>query len=139
MLKPQPRVTEVTKPFWDACNEGRLMMQRCQDPNCGKTVFYPRVCCPYCKGAALAWVEVSGRGKIVSHTTIHRPHHEGFVAEVPYVFAAIEIEGAQLYAQVPGAPVDGSSLIGRDVAVEFVSHGPDRKMPMFRLTEGAAT
>ena len=104
MLKPQPRVNEGTKPFWDACNDGRLMMQRCQDPKCGKTVFYPRVCCPHCQGAALAWVEVPGRGKIVSHTTIHRPHHDGFNAEVPYVFAAIEIEGAQLYAQVPGAP-----------------------------------
>ena len=59
----------------------------------------------------------------MSHTTIHRPHHDGFNAEVPYVFAAIEIEGAQLYAQVPGAPSDGSSLIGRDVTVEFVTHG----------------
>jgi hypothetical protein len=35
---------------------------------------------------------------------------------------------------VPGAPTDGSSLIGRDVTVEFVTHGPDRKLPMFRLT-----
>jgi hypothetical protein len=135
MLKPQPRVNEVTKPFWDACNDGRLTMQRCQDPTCGKTVFYPRVCCPYCKGAVLAWVDVPGRGKIVSHTTIHRTHHNGFNAEAPYVFAAIEIEGAGLYAQVPGAPTDGSSLIGREVTVEFVTHGPDRKMPMFRLTQ----
>lgn len=135
MLKPQPRVNEVTKPFWDACNEGRLMMQRCQAPTCAKTVFYPRVCCPYCKGAALSWVEVSTRGKIVTHTTVHRTHHDSFNAEAPYVFAAIEIEGAQLYAQVPGAPTDGSSLIGREVTVEFVTHGPDRKIPVFRLTQ----
>lgn len=133
MLKPQPRVTEITKPFWDACNADRLMMQRCQDRKCGKTVFYPRVCCPHCKGETLGWVEVPGRGKIVSHTTVHRPHHDGFVGEVPYVFAAIEIEGAVLYAQVPGAPTEGSSLIGRDVVVEFVTHGPSRRIPVFRL------
>jgi uncharacterized OB-fold protein len=69
----------------------------------------------------------------VSHTTVHRPHHDGFAAEVPYVFAAIEIAGAILYAQVLGAPVDGSSLIGRAVSVEFVPHGPDRRLAAFRL------
>jgi uncharacterized OB-fold protein len=135
VLKPQPRVTEITRPFWEGCNARRLMMQRCQNPRCGKTVFYPRVCCPYCQGADLIWVDVAGRGSIVSHTTVHRPHHDGFNAEVPYVFAAIEIEGAQLYAQVPDAPTDGRSLVGRTVAVAFVTHGPDRLMPVFRLVD----
>jgi uncharacterized OB-fold protein len=133
MLKPQPRVTEVNRPFWEGCNEGRLMMQRCGNAECRKIVFYPRVCCPHCHGAELEWIEVSGRGTIVSHTTIHRPHHNGFAAEVPYVFAAVEIDGAQMYAQVPGAPVDGTSLIGQAVSVAFVDHGPDRKMPVFHL------
>ena len=138
VLKPQPRVTEITRPFWQGCNEGRLVMQRCQDRKCGKTVFYPRVCCPHCHGADLAWVEVSRRGAIVSHTTIHRPHHDGFNAELPYVFAAIDIEGADgalLYAQMRGAPTDGTSLVGRPVQVEFITHGPDRQIPVCRLVE----
>jgi len=133
MLKPQPRVTEVNRPFWDSCNDGRLTMQRCRNSECGKTVFYPRVCCPHCHGADLDWVDVGNSGRIMSHTTVHRPHHDGFLAEVPYVFAAIEIAGAILYAQVLGAPVDGSSLIGRAVSVEFVPHGPDRRLAAFRL------
>ncbi len=133
MLKPQPRVTEINRPHWDGCNEGRLMMQRCANPDCRKMVFYPRVCCPYCHGAALDWVEVPRRGRIVSHTTVHRPHHDGFAAEVPYVFAAIAIEGAHLYAQVTDAPTDGTSLIGREVVAEFVQHGPELKLPVFRL------
>lgn len=135
MLKPQPRVTEINRPFWDACNNERLIMQKCMAPQCGKMVFYPRVCCPHCHGAALEWVEVPHRGKIVSHTTVHRPHHDGFMEEVPYVFAAIEIEGANIYAQVPGAPTDGSSLIGRSVEAAFVTHGPDRKLPVFHLVK----
>jgi uncharacterized OB-fold protein len=135
MLKPQPRVTEVNRPFWDACNEDRLTMQRCRAPGCRKTVFYPRVCCPHCHGADLEWVDVGRRGRIVSHTTIHRPHHEGFRAEVPYVFAAIEIEDAILYAQVLEAPVSGVSLVGRAVSVAFMPHGPDRRLAAFRLAE----
>jgi uncharacterized OB-fold protein len=133
MLKPQPRATEVNRPFWEGCNAGHLMMQRCRNPDCHRTVFYPRVCCPHCHGAELDWVDVGRRGCIVSHTTIHRPHHDGFIADVPYVFAAIEIEGAILYAQVPGAPVDGTSLIGRAVDAEFTPHGPDRSLAIFRL------
>ena len=122
MLKPQPRVTEVNRAFFEGCNDGRLMMQRCRNKDCRKTVFYPRVCCPHCRGAELDWVDVGRRGRIVSHTTVHRPHHDGFIAEVPYVFAAIEIEGAILYAQVLEAPADGTSLIGRAVSVEFAPH-----------------
>jgi uncharacterized OB-fold protein len=139
MLKPQPRVTEVNRAFWEGCNDGRLTMQRCRDPDCRKTVFYPRVCCPHCQGAELDWVDVGRRGRIVSHTTVHRPHHDGFIAEVPYVFAAIEIEGAILYAQVLEAPVDGTSLTGRAVSVEFASHGPDRRLAVFRLVAESAT
>ena len=133
MLKPQPRVTEVNRAFWEGCNDGRLTMQRCRNPDCRKTVFYPRVCCPHCRGAELDWVDVGRRGRIVSHTTVHRPHHDGFIAEVPYVFAAIEIEGAILYAQVLEAPADATSLIGRAVSVDFAPHGPDRRIAVFRL------
>ncbi len=138
MLKPQPRITGVDRPFWDACNRDRLLVQRCRNSACGRAIFYPRVCCPYCKGGELDWIEASGRGHIVSHTTIRRTHHDGFNPEVPYVFAAVEIEeGPCLYAQVPDAPVDGPSLIGRAVIAQFVPHGPDQKIVAFRLAEPA--
>src|SRR5688572_18597440 len=113
MLKPQPRVTELNRPFWDGCNDDRLMMQRCVNPQCRKMVFYPRVCCPHCQCGDLDWVEVAGRGRILSHTAVRRAHHDGFTHELPYVFAAIQIEDALLYTQVPGAPTDGTSLIHR--------------------------
>ena len=134
VLKPQPRVSEIARPFWDAANEGKLLIQRCASPDCGRAVFYPRVCCPYCKGADLVWIEASGRGRVISHATVRRTHHDGFNAEAPYVFAAIGlVEGPLIYGQVPGAPLEGS-LIGREVAVVFAEHGPGRRIPAFRLT-----
>jgi uncharacterized OB-fold protein len=133
VLKPQPRVNALTRPFWDGANDRRLMIQRCADPACGKAVFYPRVCCPHCQGPALDWVEATGRGTVVSHTTVRRTHHDGFNAEAPYVFAAVALdEGPLLYAQLPGAPLEGS-LTGRAVSVDFAAHGPGRLMPVFRL------
>jgi hypothetical protein len=133
MLKPQPRVTELNRAFWNGCNEGRLVIQRCAA--CKRAVFYPRVCCPFCRSGTLDWIEASGRGKIISHTTIRRTHHDSFNAEAPYVFAAVELEeGPCLYAQLRGAPTDGASLAGRAVAAEFVEHGPGLKIAAFHLT-----
>lgn len=108
------------------------MIQRCLA--CEKAIFYPRVCCPFCHHGELSWTQASGRGEVISHTTVHRPHHDGFNAEAPYVFAAIALdEGPCLYAQLKDAPVDGSSLVGRQVRVEFVPHGPQLRMAAFRL------
>ena len=133
MLKPQPRVTELNRPFWDGCNNGRLVIQKCRA--CARAVFYPRVCCPFCKAGDLDWIDASGRGKVISHTTVHRTHHDSFDAEAPYVFAAVAIqEGPWLYAQVLGAPTDRASLVGRNVTVTFVDHGPQQKIAAFRLT-----
>lgn len=132
MMKPQPRVTELNRPFWSGCNEGRLMIQRCAA--CSRAVFYPRVCCPFCQHGELAWMQASGRGKVISHTTIHRTHHDGFNSEAPYVFAAIELEeGPCIFAQLNGAPTEGASLIESRVAVEFVPHGHELKIAAFRL------
>ena len=132
MIKPQPRVTELNRPFWEGCNEGRLVIQKCRA--CARAVFYPRVCCPFCKAGDLDWIEASGRGTVISHTTVHRTHHDSFNAEAPYVFAAVALdEGPWLYGQLREAPADGSSLVGRSVVAIFVAHGPQQKMAAFRL------
>jgi uncharacterized protein len=140
VLKPQPRVTQLAKLFWEGANECRLMIQRCAQPGCGKAVFYPRVCCPFCKSPELSWFQASGKGTIISHTTVRRTHHDGFNAEAPYVFAAVALqEGPCVYAQVPGAPPDSGSLVGKAVMVDFVEHGPGRRMPVFRMTNLAGS
>ena len=134
MNKPQPRVTELNRRYWDGINAGQLVLQHCLNHACRRVIFYPRVCCPYCQHAELEWREADGTGRVISHSTIHRTHHDGFNGEAPYVFAAVELaEGVLVYAQVPGAPIDGQSLIGRAVTADFVPHGPNRRMLVFRL------
>ncbi|MHA3902871.1 Zn-ribbon domain-containing OB-fold protein [Castellaniella sp. WN] len=133
MLKPQPRITVLNEPFWKGCNAGKLMVQHCGA--CGQYVFYPRVCCPFCHADALAWKEVSGNGQVISHTTVRRTHHDAFNGEAPYVFAAIALdEGPCLYGQMPGAPTEGESLIGRSVRAIFIAHAPHQKIAAFALT-----
>lgn len=132
MDKPQPRVGALNRPFWEGCNAGRLMLQRC--PACRRAIFYPRVCCPFCRHGELEWFEASGRGTIVSHTTVHRTHHDGFNGEAPYVFGAIALaEGPLMYGQVLEAPLENEVLIGRGVRAQMVPHGPGLSIPAFRL------
>ena len=132
--KPSPRKTPISAPFWEGCNDGRLMLQRCADADCERYVYYPRACCPHCGGGALDWVEVSGKGRVISWTMVHRPHHAGFGAEAPYVFVAVALaEGPLMYSRLAGAPPE--NLIGRSVRAVFVVHGPDRKVPFFELED----
>lgn len=132
MHKPQPRVTELNRPFWTGCNEGRMVIQQCLA--CSKYVFYPRACCPYCQHGELAWGEISGKGSVISNTTIWRTHHDGFNTEAPYVFAAIALaEGPCMYAQLREVPLV-QSLVGRSVHATFVDHGPGLKLPAFELS-----
>lgn len=131
MLKPQPRVNELNRPFWAGCNDQRLVVQYCSA--CARHIFYPRACCPFCQHGELQWQAVSGDGTVISHSTIRRTHHDGFNAEAPYVFAAVALaEGPCLYAQLQKAPIEGS-LVGRAVRVTFVAHGPGQKIAAFEL------
>lgn len=129
-----PRVNALSRPFWDGLNEGRVRVQRCTGEDCGRFVFYPRVACPHCHRDTLEWRDVCGRGTVVSHTTVHRPHHEAFMALVPYVFAAVRLEeGPLLYGRLEGADPEAESLSGRPVEAAFGTMGQGRALLLFRL------
>jgi uncharacterized OB-fold protein len=82
-----------------ALNEGRFLIQRCND--CDKHVFYPRVVCPHCGGASLAWVEPKGTGVVYSTTTVRRKPDAGG----DYDVALIELdEGVRMMSRVEGLP-----------------------------------
>lgn len=133
--KPVPRIDGVNAPFFAACNDEKVLIQRCMAPDCRSHVYYPRVCCPVCRHGELEWTEVSGRGRLVTFTTVHRPHHEGFSPETPYVFVAVEIdEGPLVYGRFE---TDRSRLprIGEAVEPVFVQHTPEQKLLAFRPTD----
>ena len=69
--QPRPRPVPVadpeTAPFWDAANEGRLVLQRCT--SCGAAQLYPRPHCVVCRGP-VEWEEASGRATVVNVPTI---------------------------------------------------------------------
>jgi len=74
--KPVPTPSEDTTRFWDACNDGRFVVQRCTD--CGHERFYPAAACPNCWHTASEEVELDGSGTVESFTVVH-PRSDGGV------------------------------------------------------------
>ena len=131
--KPLPPVTADTAPFWEACAEGRLLLQYCGD--CAVWQFYPRRLCVACGGRALQWREASGSGQVKSWTIIRRAVSEAFAADAPYVVALVALtEGPTMMANIVGCDPE-TVAIGQPVRVAFEERGESGKcidLPQFK-------
>jgi hypothetical protein len=114
-----PAVTDLTRPFWDAAREGRLVIQRCGD--CAYYNHPPRPSCDHCLSTNLGFEDVSGTGTVWSHTVMHQKSVAGFEDAVPYLTALIELDEQPLLLLVTNLPgADPAAVkIGDRVRVTF--------------------
>jgi hypothetical protein len=89
---PRPVVSEVTRPFFDAAREHRLVVQRCS--SCGEFRHPPRPVCPHCHSFEMSWAEVDGRGCLFTWSVVHQPFHPAIAPALPYIVAVVELSGA---------------------------------------------
>ncbi|WP_225891407.1 Zn-ribbon domain-containing OB-fold protein [Streptomyces dioscori] len=128
-MRPLPRPTDLSRPFWDGCLGGRLLVQRCA--NCERCFFIPSAFCPHCLDTDYAWVESSGRGHVVTFTVVWRPPTPAF--DPPYVVAVIRLEEEyEMFTNIVGAEPD-TDLIGAAVRVRFHQESADVALPFFEL------
>ena len=126
---PGPIPTVESAPFWQACREGRLELQRCD--SCGHWVFYSRAICPFCWSSELSWQQASGTGVVRSFTVIHRPGHPAWAAAAGYTVAVITLtEGPTMLTTLIDVEPDAVS-VGMPVTVAFTRVGEFR-LPFFR-------
>lgn len=88
--KPLPQPTALSKPYWEAAEQGRLVLQRCA--SCGKVRHYPRLLCDQCYSDAVEWIPASGKGLVHSWTVCHHAFHAAFAAELPYTLVTVDLE-----------------------------------------------
>src|SRR5437763_298981 len=79
---PPPAADRVTQPFWDACREHRLVVQRCA--RCGTYRFPPKPVCYECRGFEWQWVESRGEAEVYSFIIVHHPSHPATTSVIPY-------------------------------------------------------
>lgn len=101
-----PQADVVSKPYWDAAAEGRLLIKHCEA--CGRDHFYPRAHCPSCWSADTTWKLAAGTGRVYTFTIVRQNDLPPFNERVPYVVAVVELdEGVRMTANVEGcAPED---------------------------------
>ncbi len=128
---PLPRPTTISQPYWDACQDERLTVQRCSD--CGSYVFIPQPCCGECQSEKLEWVESSGRGTLYSFSTVYRPQQPVF--ETPYTVVVVELdEGYHLLSNLIGVEPEDVE-IGMPLEVFFEKKSDEITLPYFRVRE----
>ena len=129
-----PLPNELTKPFWDACKNGRLIVQECN--NCNRMQNPPEDKCWECDSSDnLIWREVQGRGIIDCNLVIYDSRLEAFWDQQPYNVAIINLlENPEIkfFSNLPGTPVD-QVPIGSEVQVEFEQVAPDQFIPQWRV------
>jgi uncharacterized OB-fold protein len=115
--KPNPTPNADTSPFWEACNEERLIVQTCQ--SCGHVQFYPRALCVKCEGRDLDWRDAKPEGTVHSCTLVHRAPTPAFKEDAPYVLALIDLDdGFRMMMNVINCPPE-SVAIGMPVRIVF--------------------
>jgi len=110
---------------------------------CGATTCPPRGVCAACGSTELTPIELSGKGKIASYTTLFVAA-EGRDQELPYALAMVELEeGPYLVGRIDTSCPDklDMGVIGRAVTT---GHGVfkgdkysagDAVYPLFRIAE----
>lgn len=134
-LKPVPEPTLESKPYWDALNEGRLVLQSCGA--CGKVRHYPRPLCDACYSFDVRWIDAKGTGTVHSWTVTHHAFNPGFKAELPYVLVTVDLtEGVRMQAPLRGADAD---TLEPGLPVRLVIEAPrdGLALPAFALTAKA--
>ena len=130
--KPLPDITDMTRPFWTAARNGRLVLQKCG--RCGTFNFHPKPSCIECGSRDLPWTEVEPFGTVYSFTVSRTVamNYKGWEPDLPVLMCLIDLDaGARMYAQVTHcAPED--LRIGMRVAAWFEPISEDAGIPKFR-------
>ncbi|HKN00546.1 MAG TPA: OB-fold domain-containing protein [Candidatus Binataceae bacterium] len=127
-VKPLPKPSPVSRPFWEAARRHELKLQRCT--GCKAFIYYPRDRCPNCFSDNLEWQPVSGRGKVYSYTVVRRASARSF-GDGPYVLAIIQLdEGPRMTSNVVAPP--DQVRVDMPVVVHFDDVTPDHTLVKFK-------
>lgn len=119
MLAPDPTACTHDQPYWDAAQQGRLLLQR--GTRSGRCQFYPRGHSIHAPDEPLEWIESSGLGTVHTYTVVQRSFFENIPA--PFVLAIVDLdEGVRVTAHVVDA--DPATVgIGTRVRATFRHRG----------------
>lgn len=129
MLLPAPH--RDTQEFWDACNEQRLVIQRCA--RCGTYRHLPRPVCHQCTSFEWEWGQSRGLGEIFSYIIVPHGVHPATLDAVPYNAVIAQLSdcgGVKLTSNLINC-ANEDIRIGMPVRVAWEDAGDGVTLPRF--------
>ena len=134
MPKLIPVPDAVGKPFWDAVNERRLVLQHCTA--CDRLQYPPQQACQVCDAAGhLTWKEVQGKGHIAAYIVIEDGSLNRRMPDQPYNLAMVTLDEdprVNFYSNLPGTP-PYQVPVGGAVELLFEEVAPGRLIHEWRV------
>ena len=127
-MRPDPIQRIDTAFFWDACERGEFVAQKCEP--CNKLWHPPRPMCPDCHSVEKAQQKLSGKAKLLTWARQVRPGSFGF-PESPIVILVELEEGLRMLSNLEGMNADDIE-IGMDLMVDFAKTSGGKSVPVFR-------
>ena len=128
--KPLPKINSDNRNFWKGCARHELGFQQCT--SCGHVLWPPSILCPECHSRELDLILSKGRGTIYTYAVYHTAYHPGFINDLPYVVAVVELdEGPHLLTNIVGCS-PAEVKCGLKVTVAWEDVAPGVSLPKFR-------
>lgn len=135
MPKPVPIPDDISKPFWDAINAKKLVVQYCGA--CDTLQYPPASKCKQCDAGDLEWKDTSGRGHILSNMVVADGRLGKTRPDQPFNLAVITLDEdprINFYSNMPGlAPY--KVPIGAAVEVIFEEVAPGQSVAEWRIIQ----
>jgi len=114
--------------FYKFLQQSKLMAGKCL--KCGKIHLPPRPLCDNCYSTEFQWVEISGKGKLLTYSVIHVAPPQ-FQSLTPYIVGIIELEGG---FKIPGMIQNLKQeqlKIGMPLTVDFGTCSTSQQWPQW--------
>ena len=118
--------------YWQKAKERELWLRKCNA--CDNAYFYPRDISPCCFSKDTDWIRASGKASLFTYGIVQRAPHPGFVDDVPFVTAIVELEEGPKMATniVIDNPTFDNLQIGMDLEVVFEDITDELALPKFK-------
>lgn len=104
--------------FYKFLAENKLMAGKCT--NCGKIHLPPRPLCDNCFSREFTWVEIAGKGKLLTYTVIYIAP-EQFQDMTPYAVGIVELRNGLKLPGIINTPLPEQLHIGMELCIDFIA------------------
>ncbi len=115
--------------FYKNLSQGRLVAGKCK--KCGKIHLPPRPLCDNCYSQEFEWVEVSGKGKLLTYTIIHIAPPQ-FVALAPYIVGIVQLENSLKLPGMVSGVAESKLEVGLELVIDFKACSVGQAWPQWQ-------